>query len=114
VAVEWSGLAPEVLVTLDRSRPVPLRAQLEDEFRRAIRSGRLSAGERMPSSRALAKALGLSRGLVQECYAQLLAEGYLVTRGGSATRVASAATQSALPGEPARAELWRTWRVSIS
>jgi GntR family transcriptional regulator / MocR family aminotransferase len=100
VAAEWSGLAPEVLVTLDRSRPVPLRAQLEDQFRQAIRSGRLGAGERVPSSRALAKALGLSRGLVQECYAQLLAEGYLVTRGGSATRVATAATRAAPAWHP--------------
>ena len=84
MAVEWSGLAPEVLVTLDRGRQTPLRAQLEDQFRQAIRSGRMCAGERVPSSRALAKALGLSRGLVQECYAQLQAEGYLITRGGSA------------------------------
>jgi GntR family transcriptional regulator/MocR family aminotransferase len=98
MAVEWSGLAPEVLITLDRSRTVPLRSQLEDQFRQAIRSGRLGGGERVPSSRALAKALGLSRGLVQECYAQLQAEGYLVTRGGSATRVARAATRA----EPAR------------
>ena len=98
MAVEWSGLAPEVLITLDRSRTVPLRSQLEDQFRQAIRSGRLGDGERIPSSRALAKALGLSRGLVQECYAQLQAEGYLVSRGGSATRVAGAATRP----EPAR------------
>jgi GntR family transcriptional regulator/MocR family aminotransferase len=98
MAVEWSGLAPEVLINLDRTRTVPLRSQLEDQFRQAIRSGRLGDGERVPSSRALAKALGLSRGLVQECYAQLQAEGYLVTRGGSATRVARAATRA----EPAR------------
>jgi len=100
VAEEWSGLASEVLLTLDRSRSVPLRAQLEDQFRQAIRSGRLGAGARVPSSRALAKALGLSRGLVQECYAQLLAEGYLVTRGGSATRVATAATRAAPARHP--------------
>ena len=100
MAVEWSGLAPEVLVTVDRSRRVPLRSQLEDQFRQAIRSGRLSAGDRVPSSRALAKVLGLSRGLVQECYAQLLAEGYLVTRGGSATRVATAATRTAPAWHP--------------
>jgi GntR family transcriptional regulator / MocR family aminotransferase len=104
VTVEWSGLAPEVLLALDRGRGVPLRAQLEDQFRQAIRSGRVGAGDRVPSSRALARALGLSRGVVQECYAQLQAEGYLVTRGGSATRVATAATQAgpatALPPAP--------------
>ena len=51
MAVQWSGWAPEVFLTLDRSRGVPLRAQLEDQFRQAIRSGRLTAGERVPSSR---------------------------------------------------------------
>jgi GntR family transcriptional regulator/MocR family aminotransferase len=96
--VEWSGSGPEVLITLDRGRGTPLRAQLEDQFRQAIRSGRIGTGERVPSSRALASMLGLSRGLVQEAYAQLQAEGYLVTRGGSATRVAWAATRT----EPAR------------
>jgi GntR family transcriptional regulator / MocR family aminotransferase len=100
VAAEWSGLASEVLITLDRGRKIPLRAQVEDQFRQAIRSGRLSGGQRVPSSRALAQALGLSRGLVQECYAQLLAEGYLVTRGGSATRVAEAASRAEPAGLP--------------
>jgi GntR family transcriptional regulator/MocR family aminotransferase len=98
--VEWSGLAPEVLLTIDRRVTVPLRSQLEDQFRQAIRSGRLGAGQRVPSSRALAKALSLSRGLVQECYAQLQAEGYLVTRGGSATRVATAAATRTVPARP--------------
>lgn len=100
--LDWSGLAPEVMLTIDRQAQVPLRSQLEDQFRQAIRSGRLGAGQRVPSSRALATAMGLSRGLVQECYAQLQAEGYLVTRGGSATRVAAAATRAELsPPEPA-------------
>jgi GntR family transcriptional regulator / MocR family aminotransferase len=100
VAVQWSGLASEVLLTLDRGRSIPLRAQLEDQFRQAIWSGRLDAGDRVPSSRALAAALGLSRGLVTECYAQLQAEGYLVTRGGSATRVARAATRAGQAPSP--------------
>jgi len=98
MAVEWSGSGPEVLVTLDRDRAVPLRAQLEDQLRQAIRSGRLGNGELVPSSRALATMLGLSRGLVQDAYAQLQAEGYLVTRGGSATRVA----WRAMEAEPVR------------
>jgi GntR family transcriptional regulator / MocR family aminotransferase len=96
--VEWSGLAPEVLLTIDRRATVPLRSQLEDQLRQAIRSGRLGAGQRVPSSRALARALGLSRGLVQECYTQLQAEGYLTARGGSATRVARAGN-GAEPGQ---------------
>jgi GntR family transcriptional regulator/MocR family aminotransferase len=88
MAIEWSGLSPELLVRLDRSASQPLRAQLEAALRDAIRAGRLRAGERLPSSRELARALGVSRGMVQDCYGQLLAEGYLTSRTGSATRVA--------------------------
>ena len=91
MAIEWAGLGPELLLALDRSRAEPLRAQLERELREAIRSGRLAAGERLPSSRALATELGISRGLVLECYSQLQAEGFLTSRTGSATRVAAAA-----------------------
>jgi len=88
MTIEWSGLSPQLLVRLDRSASQPLRAQLEASLREAIRGGRLHAGERLPSSRELARALGVSRGMVQEGYGQLLAEGYLSSRTGSATRVA--------------------------
>jgi GntR family transcriptional regulator/MocR family aminotransferase len=87
MAVEWSGLAPELLVRLDRSRRGELGAQLQEQLREAIRSGRLAPGERLPSTRAMAGELGVSRGLAQDCYEQLVAEGYLVARPGSATRV---------------------------
>jgi GntR family transcriptional regulator / MocR family aminotransferase len=96
--VEWAGSGPELLIEIDRDG-TGLRAQLEDQLRDAIRRGRLAADERLPSSRELARALGLSRGLVQDCYAQLRAEGYLNSRAGSATRVASgvAAQQESSP-----------------
>ena len=93
--IEWAGLGPDVLLTLDRTRPEPLRVQLERELRDAIRSGRLAAGERLPSSRAMAAGLGISRGLVIECYSQLQAEGFLTSRAGSATRVAAGALADA-------------------
>jgi GntR family transcriptional regulator/MocR family aminotransferase len=95
MAIEWSGLSPELLVRLDRSASQPLRAQLEASLREAIRGGRLRAGERLPSSRELARELGVSRGMVQDCYGQLLAEGYLTSRTGSATRVAAVSGQHA-------------------
>ncbi len=95
MAIEWSGLSPALLVRLDRSASQPLRAQLEASLREAIRGGRLRAGERLPSSRELARALGVSRGMVQDCYGQLLAEGYLTSRTGSATLVAGISGQQA-------------------
>src|SRR6516162_1059844 len=106
MAIEWSGLSPELLIRIDRSAREPLRTQLETSLREAIRGGRLRAGERLPSSRELARELGVSRGMVQECYGQLLAEGYLTSRTGSATRVADIterpAAVSPLTPRPAR------------
>src|SRR5216683_3915497 len=91
MAIQWSGLGPELLLRIDRGSGQPLRSQLEAGLREAIRGGRLQGGERLPSSRELARELGISRGLVQECYNQLLAEGYLTSRVGSATQVAAGA-----------------------
>jgi len=71
MAIQWSGLGPELLLRLDRASPRPLRSQLEAALRDAIRTGPLAGDERLPSSRALARELGVSRGLVQECYSQL-------------------------------------------
>jgi GntR family transcriptional regulator/MocR family aminotransferase len=93
VSIQWAGLGPQLLLRLDRSATEPLTSQLERALRDAIRSRRLAPNERLPSSRQLARELGVSRGLVQECYAQLYAEGYLSTRSGSGTRVATAPRQ---------------------
>src|SRR6202035_2438403 len=96
---------PELLVELDRSARRPLRAQLEDGLREAVRAGRLAAHVRLPASRALASDLGVSRRLVVDAYAQLLAEGYLVARRGAGTFVADAAravTPPAAEGESPR------------
>ena len=65
MAVQWSGLGPELLLQLDRGLDQPLRSQLEAGLRDAIRDGRLQVGERLPSSRELARELGTSRGLVR-------------------------------------------------
>jgi GntR family transcriptional regulator/MocR family aminotransferase len=78
-----------------------LRAQLERHLREAVRSGRLRPGSALPSSRVLAEQLEISRGVVVEAYDQLAAEGYLVARPGSATRVADAALVGAAPARPA-------------
>lgn len=88
--------ATELLVDLRRDDPTPLHAQLEHELRAAIRSGRLAAGSALPSTRALADQLALSRGVVVEAYEQLVAEGYLTSRPGGATRVGDRAAEPAV------------------
>ncbi|MGH0035077.1 MAG: PLP-dependent aminotransferase family protein [Myxococcota bacterium] len=68
----------------------PLNRQLDRSLRRAILEGRWAAGEKLPSSRALARDTGLARNTVNHAYAQLVAEGYAVARRGAGTFVADA------------------------
>ena len=79
--------ALDLLLPLERGDG-PLHRQVERSLRDAIRAGRLVSGTPLPSTRALARELGVSRGVVFEAYAQLSAEGYLQARQGAATRVA--------------------------
>jgi GntR family transcriptional regulator/MocR family aminotransferase len=79
---------PELLLTIDRDGPVALHRQLERALQDAIRSGRLRPNAPLPSTRALAAELTVSRGVVVEAYEQLAAEGYLESRPGAKTRVA--------------------------
>jgi GntR family transcriptional regulator/MocR family aminotransferase len=82
-----------------------VRAGLEAALRDAVRTDRLPSGTRLPSSRQLARDLGLARNTVAEAYGQLVAEGWLIARQGSATRVADRPGRSAHPvnaASPAR------------
>lgn len=89
MAVPQTNFAWATLLDLDPPRPGPrrLRDRLSHALRTAIRDGRLPEGAAVPPSRALAEELDCSRWAVTEAYAQLIAEGYLRARVGSATRV---------------------------
>ena len=100
---------PELLVELDRAGPEPLHRQLSNGLRTAIRTGRLAPHTRMPSTRVLAADLGVSRRLVVDAYSQLVAEGFLLSRHGSGTRVATVDAASA----PRRAEQTRRFDVDF-
>lgn len=94
----WEVLAPAV------GAPARRRGRtLQSALRDAVRSGRLTAGTRLPSSRDLAAELGVSRGLVTEAYEQLTAEGYLRSRRGAGTWVGDAVRAAAAPGVRDRA-----------
>jgi GntR family transcriptional regulator / MocR family aminotransferase len=97
----------ELLLGLDRASG-GLRAQLEEQLRAAVRGGQLAPGAVLPSTRALARDLGVSRGVVVEAYDQLVAEGYLAARQGAPTRVSetafapAGAASAAVPERPPR------------
>ena len=64
------------MIAVDRKVPRALHRQIYDGYRTAIVDGRLRPGQRIPSTRALASELGVSRFPVLNAYAQLLTEGY--------------------------------------
>ena len=82
-----TNLAWETLFDLEKTRPGPLHQRLAEAIRAAVRDGRLPLGAALPPSRALAGDLAVSRWTVTQAYGQLISEGYLSGKTGSATRV---------------------------
>ncbi|MEO7182050.1 MAG: PLP-dependent aminotransferase family protein [Gemmatimonadaceae bacterium] len=74
-------------LTLD-PRGGPLHQQIYQALRAAILRGTFRPGERLPSSRELARDLGISRTTALGAYARLHSEGYVVGNAGAGTRVA--------------------------
>jgi GntR family transcriptional regulator/MocR family aminotransferase len=71
------------IIGLDASLPEPLHLQLARQVKSAVLEGRLAPKARLPSSRALAAGLGISRNTALSAIEQLKAEGYLEARQGS-------------------------------
>jgi GntR family transcriptional regulator/MocR family aminotransferase len=87
----------ELPLAADRGRPVPLAVQVAGQLRDAMAAGLLAAGERLPSTRALAATLGVSRTVASGAYAQLFAEGWIEGRHGSGTYVAPKSAKASSP-----------------
>jgi GntR family transcriptional regulator / MocR family aminotransferase len=66
----------------------PFHRQVYGGLRQAILAGTFRSGDRLPSTRDLAEQLGISRTVIVLAFEQLLAEGFVVGRGGSGTYVA--------------------------
>jgi GntR family transcriptional regulator/MocR family aminotransferase len=100
----------ELLITVDRKGADSMQAQMERQLRDAIRGGTLRPGAELPSTRDLARNLGVSRPLVMETYSQLAAEGYIALRQGATPRVADTAPQRRVrefPPESFRTAIFR-------
>jgi len=93
-------------VALDPESPVPLHRQLYFSLREAILESRLAPGARLPSTRAFAGDLGVSRNTVLAAFDQLLAEGYIQGHVGAGSFVSRQLPEEALnarkPENPAR------------
>ena len=67
----------ELMIPLDTKSLTPLYQQIEEYLKQEIQEGRLIAGMRLPSSRALSANLLVSRSTIETAYDQLVAEGYI-------------------------------------
>ncbi len=73
--------------SIDRRRDEPLVLQILRQLQNAIETGRVSRGARLPSSRALARTLGVSRNTVLTAYDELKARGQIIGCRGAGMRV---------------------------
>ena len=67
----------ELMIPLDTKSLTPLYQQIEEYLKQEIQEGRLVAGMRLPSSRALSANLLVSRSTIETAYDQIVAEGYI-------------------------------------
>lgn len=82
--------------SIDRRRDEPLILQIVRQLRNAIERGRVPRGATLPSSRALARALGVSRNTVLTAYDELKAGGLIIGRRGAGMRVGPGAGPKAI------------------
>jgi GntR family transcriptional regulator/MocR family aminotransferase len=76
-------------IVLDRPSNIPLYRQIYNTLQKAVLSGQLIPGTRLPATRALADQLGVSRNCIISAFEQLFAEGYIEKRVGAGTYVSS-------------------------
>jgi GntR family transcriptional regulator/MocR family aminotransferase len=107
-------------IKIDAASRVPKHRQIYAALRRAILEGRLQAHDALPSTRQLAAELGVSRNTIMVAYELLLAEGYVVGRGGAGTFVERTAVPPQRKRPTARveprplsqaADILRVWRL---
>src|SRR5580692_12569877 len=93
------------MISVDRKSEKPLHRQIYDALRAMILERRLQPGQQIPSTRALADELGISRIPALGAYAQLLAEGYIESRSGAGTFVTISLSDQFLSARPAAASV---------
>lgn len=87
---------------VDDASPMPVYAQLSEQVLGALARGDARPGERLPSVRDVAAALGINANTVNHAYAELERAGAVETRRGRGTFVAA---RRRLPPAPALVEL---------
>ena len=82
------------MIHLDYRDSRPIYQQVKDNLRRMMVTGVLLPGDKLPSVRALAGQLSINPNTIQRAYAELEAEGYVVSVTGKGNFVAEGDTQN--------------------
>ena len=82
------------MLTLNYRDSRPIYEQIKDGLRRMIVTGAMAQDEKLPSVRALATQLSINPNTIQRAYAELEAEGYVVSVTGKGSFVAEGDTQN--------------------
>ncbi|MBB5372910.1 MocR-like pyridoxine biosynthesis transcription factor PdxR [Acidocella aromatica] len=98
------ALSDWLLARISREDGAPLHRQLHEALLAAVLEGELPAGRKLPSSRLLARELGVARNTVIDVYETLAAQGCLETRHGSGTYVADLSAERLAPPSPSAPE----------
>jgi GntR family transcriptional regulator / MocR family aminotransferase len=99
-------------IPLDRHSATPLYQQIKTYLRQGILSGSLAPDTRLPASRQLAQDLGVNRITVENAYAELEAEGLILSRLGSGTYVLVPDPLLPIPQNDIDAP-WPLWQQSL-
>lgn len=89
------------MIHLDYRDSRPIYEQVKDSLRRLMVTGVLSPGDKLPSVRALASQLSINPNTIQRAYAELEAEGYVLSVTGKGSFVAEGGN----PNDARRSEL---------
>lgn len=87
----------ELLISLQPDEGPALYEQIYQTLRNEIEGGRIPCGERLPSTRLMAKNLSVSRSTVELAYDQLVSEGYIEPKAGSGFFVCDLSNLYTLP-----------------
>ncbi|MCL4730115.1 MAG: PLP-dependent aminotransferase family protein [Planctomycetes bacterium] len=106
---------PDLLVDLETGQAqTPLYQRIADSIRQDVLAGRLRRGERVPSTRSLARDLRVNRNTVAQAFEVLIAEGFLEGRHGSGTFVARELPHAPFSPQGPRPNLTRLRRVALA
>ena len=99
------------LVSIDARDRTPIYAQLDRALRAAIATGRLQAGDQLPTVRQLAVDLSINANTVARVYAELERAGVIETRRGVGSFISATPLQARSPREHERRLLAFTTRL---